>query len=147
MLEIRRVGIADVAQVVAAQHLFDGPARSDATRRFLELPDHHLLLAFDNEQPVGFVSGVEITHPDKGTEMFLYELAVDEAFRRRGIGRTLVAALAELAVQHGCYGMWVGVDSAENMAAVATYRAAGAQPPEPMLLFNWTFEPSPASTV
>ena len=39
---------------------------------------------------MGFVSGVEVTHPDKGTEMFLYELAVDEPFRRRGIGRALV---------------------------------------------------------
>ena len=28
-----------------------------------------------DERPVGFVSGVEETHPDKGTEMFLYELA------------------------------------------------------------------------
>ena len=43
------------------------------------------------------VTGVETTHPDKGTEMFLYELAVDEAARDRGVGRALVAALADLA--------------------------------------------------
>ena len=28
-------------------------------------------------------------HPDKGTEMLLYELGVDESYRRRGIGRVV----------------------------------------------------------
>ena len=85
------------------------------------------------------MSGVEVTHPDKGTEMFLYELGVDEEFRRRGIGRQLVQALADLAVSRGCYGMWVGVDS-DNVAAAATYRSTGAEAPEPAIIFNWTFD-------
>ena len=36
------------------------------------------VIAYVDARPVGFVSGVEMTHPDKDTEMFLYELAVDE---------------------------------------------------------------------
>jgi ribosomal protein S18 acetylase RimI-like enzyme len=142
MVDIRRLGVGDLPVVVAAQYLFDGPARAAATRRFLESADHHLLLAFDRDRAVGFVSGVELTHPDKGTEMFLYELGVDESFRRQGIGRRLVGALADLAIERGCYGMWVGVadDDDENTAAVATYRAAGAEPPERVLLFNWSFK-------
>jgi hypothetical protein len=81
MTEIRRLGPGDDALVVAAGHLFDGPARPDATARFLAEPGHHLLVAYDGERPVGMVTGVETTHPDKGTEMFLYELAVDETAR------------------------------------------------------------------
>ena len=46
---------------------------------------------------MGFTTGVEMTHPDKGTEMFLYELEVTEAFRRRGIGFALLTQLKELA--------------------------------------------------
>ena len=42
------------------------------------------------------MSGVETMHPDKGTEMFLYELDVAEG-PRQGVGRALVAALADLA--------------------------------------------------
>ena len=76
------------------------------------------------ERAVGFVSGVEVTHPDKGTEMFLYELAVDEPFRRRGIGRALVERLAALAREAGCYGMWVITDD-DNAAARATYEGSG----------------------
>ncbi|MGI9149337.1 MAG: GNAT family N-acetyltransferase [Chloroflexota bacterium] len=138
MVDIRRLGTDDLALVFAAQHLFDGPAHETVARRFLESKDHHLLLAMDGERPVGFVSGVEVTHPDKGTEMFLYELAVEEPFQRRGIGRRLVTALADLAISRGCYGMWVGVDS-DNEAALATYRSAGAEEPVSVVLFNWTF--------
>jgi hypothetical protein len=38
----------------------------------------------------------------------------------------------------GCYGMWVATD-AGNDAALATYRAAGAEPPEPCVTLTWTF--------
>jgi ribosomal protein S18 acetylase RimI-like enzyme len=85
------------------------------------------------------VTGVETTHPDKGTEMFLYELAVHPDHRRRGIGRALVGALAELARDRGCYGMWVLTD-AENAAALAAYRAAGAGQPQESLMLSWTFD-------
>ena len=121
-------------QVHEAAHLFDDAVRDDAVRRFLDDPTHHLLLARDDEgQVVGFVSGVETTHPDKGTEMFLYELAVDPAAQRRGHGRALVAALADLARERGCYGMWVLTDR-DNAAAVATYTAAGGTAPEDCVL-------------
>ena len=46
-------------------------------------------------------------HPDKGTEIFLYELSVEEDHRQRGIGTALVTALRELAQENVCYGMWV----------------------------------------
>jgi len=75
-------GAADA--VVAASHLFDYEVRPEWAERFLMSPDHHLGIAYVDGSPAGFVSGVEVTHPDKGTEMFLYELAVDAQFQRRG---------------------------------------------------------------
>ena len=75
-MNVRALGPGDDEAVAAAQDLFDGPSDPAATARFLAEPGHHLLVAYDaDERPVGFVSGVEMTHPDKGTEMFLYELA------------------------------------------------------------------------
>lgn len=137
---VRALGRGDDAAVVAAQHLFDGPADADATGRFLAQSGHHLLVAYDrDEQPLGFVSGVEVIQPDKGTEMFLYELGVDEPVRRRGIGRALVEALTALARERGCVGMFVFVDD-DNVAALATYRSAhGSEASRPVMI-EWELD-------
>ena len=137
-MEIRVLRPGEDGLVAAASHLFDGPARPDATARFLAEDGHHLLIAYEDGAAVGFVSGVEVTHPDKGTEMFLYELAVDEPFRRRGIGRGLVERLAALARAAGCYGMWVLTDD-DNEAARATYEGTGGVPEPAQVVEVWTF--------
>ncbi len=131
----------DEDDVVAAEGLFDEPVRSDALRSFLADARHHLCLALVGGVAVGFVSGVEMIHPDKGTEMFLYELGVDEAARRQGVGTALVRALSELAASRGCYGMWVLTEDA-NDAAVRTYLAAGATDRASEVMLSWTFEPA-----
>jgi len=137
-MEIRRLGPGDEDAVAAAAFLFDGPADDAATRRFLREPGHHLLVAYEGDgRPAGFISGVEMVHPDKGAEMFLYELGVDTAARRRGVGRALVDALAALARERGCYGMWTGTED-DNVPALRTYLAAGART-APTVTVEWTF--------
>lgn len=129
--------IVDAAAVHRAADLFDSPPLTAATERFLAEPGHHLLFAYDEGgRAVGMISGVEMTHPDKGTEMFVYELGVAPAARLQGVGSRLVAALAALARRNGCYGMWVGTE-ADNDAALATYRRAGADDEAPFVLLNW----------
>ena len=136
-LDIRHLGPGDDNAVLAAGALFDGPPLPDASHRFLREPSHHLLIAYDGDgRPLGFVSGVEMTHPDKGTEMFLYELGVEELARHRGIGRALVEALVALARKRGCRGMWTGTES-DNTAALATYSSAGATASEGTVILNW----------
>lgn len=125
------------AEVHRAADLFDAPPQESATRRFLADPTHHLLLAYDDtDRPVGMISGVETTHPDKGTEMFVYELGVTPAARLQGIGAALVDALATIAREKGCYGMWVSTET-DNNAALATYRRAGAQEEMTFTLLSW----------
>lgn len=137
-MQIERLGPDDVERVLGAPHLFDEPPTAEWTDRFLTAVGHHLLFAVVDGADVGFVSGVEMTHPDKGTEMFLYELGVDEAARGQGAGKALVAALRDLAAERGCYGMWVLTDE-DNSAAVATYRGAGGAEPDRQVLIDWTF--------
>ncbi|MEQ4208977.1 GNAT family N-acetyltransferase [Actinopolymorpha sp. B17G11] len=139
-IRIVRLGPEDVAEVMAAAACFDQQPRPDATERFLRTPDHHLLVAYIDGEPVGMVTGVEMTHPDKGTEMFLYELGVVEGFRNRGIGRALVRRLADLATEHGCYGMWVLTDD-DNPAAIRAYTAAGGKLGGQPRGVDWTFSP------
>jgi ribosomal protein S18 acetylase RimI-like enzyme len=140
-MRILRLAPGDEHVVLAGAALFDAPPTEARTTKFLSSEGHHLLVALDDHDPIGFVTGVETTHPDKGTEMFLYELSVHPDHRTRGVGRALVGALADLARDRGCYGMWVGTES-DNAAALATYRAAGAAPPEPCVTLSWTFDRS-----
>ncbi|GAA2391261.1 GNAT family N-acetyltransferase [Streptomyces glaucosporus] len=136
-MEIRRITRA--GDVWDAGHLFDAPPLPEGIERFLADERHHLLIAYADGVPAGMVTGVEMTHPDKGTEMFLYELGVDEPFRGRGIGRALTSALADLARERNCYGMWVITDE-DNAAARATYRRTGGVLEEKQVVFVWTFD-------
>jgi aminoglycoside 3-N-acetyltransferase I len=135
-MRIVRLAPGDEHVVLAGADLFDAPPTEAWSAKFLASENHHLLMALDGDDPIGFVSGVETTHPDKGTEMFLYELSVLEDRRNRGVGRELVQALAELARNRGCYGMWVGTEP-DNAAAQATYRKAGAKEEAPLLRLSW----------
>ena len=137
-MHVERLGPADLERLLAAPHLFDEPPTAEWAHRFLSAEGHHVLFAVLDDTDVGFVTGVEMTHPDKGTEMFLYELGVDDAARGRGAGTSLVAALRALAEERGCYGMWVLTD-ADNQAALRTYRSAGGSDPDPQVLIDWTF--------
>jgi ribosomal protein S18 acetylase RimI-like enzyme len=138
-VDVRELGPGDEQAVVDAGELFDIEPNADATRRFLAEPTHHLLIAYaDAGDPIGFVSGVEVTHPDKGTEMLLYELGVATPVRRRGIGRTLVKALEALARERSCTGMWVLVDD-DNDAALKTYTRAGGRLASRPVMVEWEF--------
>ena len=137
-MRVERLGPGDEERLVAAGGLFDGPVKAEAAHRFLNDPGHHLLIAYAGGEPAGFVSGVEMTHPDKGTEMFLYELSVAEPYRGRGIATQLVAALADLARRVGCYGMWVLTDDT-NAPALGAYEAAGGVRDTAPRMLTWTF--------
>jgi Acetyltransferases len=143
-MHVQRLVPGDEEVVAAAAPLFDDPIDPETTRDFLADERHHLFIAYEEERPAGFVSGVELLHPDKrGPEMFLYELGVHEDFRERGIGRALVEALVHLAWERDCYGAFVLTDEA-NVAAMATYRAAGGRRESDSVMIAWD-RPGPAS--
>jgi ribosomal protein S18 acetylase RimI-like enzyme len=125
-------------EIERAASLFDDALDRRAVVRFLAADTHHLLIAYEDERPVGFVTGVEMTHPDKGTEMFVYELGVVDDARNRGVGRALVRALSGIAMARGCYGMWVLTD-VDNHAAIRTYERAQGSRGEGQVMFEWSF--------
>jgi len=136
-VRIERLGPGDEAAVHAAGGLFDRPPAAAWTTEFLEAPGHHLLLGFlddDRSSPaVGFVTGVEMVHPDKGRELLVYELGTDEAHRHQGVATALLAELAAVAADRSCTGLWVATEP-DNEAALATYRAAGFGVGEPSVV-------------
>jgi ribosomal protein S18 acetylase RimI-like enzyme/SAM-dependent methyltransferase len=131
----------DEHRVLEAAHLFDHPLQESAVRAFLADDRHHLLVAYVEGRPAGFVSAVELLHPDKPRpEAFLYELGVETEFRRLGVATALVSELIRVCRERGCGEMFVLTDEA-NDAAMATYRKAdGAQEPD-QVMFHWQWPP------
>jgi ribosomal protein S18 acetylase RimI-like enzyme len=84
-----------------------------------------MLVALDGEQPVGFVVAHELPrrHGDRA-KLFVYEVDVAESHQRRGIGKALLARLAELARERGIRIGFVLTDPG-NGPANALYRSAG----------------------
>ncbi len=146
-MRIARLGPGDDEAVLAASPLFDDPARPDATARFLAEPGHHLFVAYhesgdgeDPDEPVGFISGVELVHPDKGVELFIYELGVAEAFRRRGVAAPLLDAFAALGRELDCYDMFV-LTEADNDVARSFYASTPATDDGLQVMYTWPLEP------
>jgi ribosomal protein S18 acetylase RimI-like enzyme len=122
-----------------AAHLFDDPVQDGSLDAFLADERHHLLIAYLDDRPAGFVTGVELFHPDKPKpEMFLYELGVDEPYRGRGIATILLQRLVELCDERGCGTMFVLADD-DNASAKATYAKAGGGPEPAGIMFVWDF--------
>jgi ribosomal protein S18 acetylase RimI-like enzyme len=108
----------------AAPGVFDravDPALADA---FLADPRHHIAAAIDGAEVVGFVSGVDYWHPDKPRELFINEVSVARAYRRRGVGVRLMRTMLDHARALGCRNAWV-LTERDNPAANGLYRRTG----------------------
>jgi aminoglycoside 3-N-acetyltransferase I len=94
------------------------------------------LAAFHGTEPVGFVFGYELQrrHGDPSI-LFVYELDVDEAHRRQGIGTRLMRDLADIARSRGIRAGFV-LTEPDNDAANALYRSLGGERVESVM---WDF--------
>lgn len=107
-----------------AAGVFDNPIDPDLTEEFLEDPRHHIVCAIDDGLVVGFASAVHYVHPDKAPELWINEIAVAPAHRRRGLAKSMLESLFEVGRMQRCAGAWVLTDR-ENAAAMALYVSAG----------------------
>ena len=134
-IRVEVVDSPDVAKEAAA--LFDHPIDHTATANFLADERHHLLIGYVGDQPAGFVTAVELLHPDKPQpEMFLYELGVEEEYRRQGVATALMQRLVDMCHERGCGEMFVLTDD-DNAAGNATYAKAGGTPEPAGVMYAW----------
>jgi len=76
-------------------------------------------------QPAGYALFFAYYSTWTGPGLFLEDLFVREPFRRRGIGKALLAAVARIAVDEHCYGIHWEV-LGWNEKAIALYQELGA---------------------
>lgn len=92
---------------------------------FGENPRFRALIVEWDGQAAGYAFFFESYSTWAGRGLFLEDLFVREPFRGRGIGKALLAAVARIAVDEGCYGIHWEV-LGWNEKAIALYTKLGA---------------------
>lgn len=83
--------------------------------------------AFSGTQLIGGAAAYALPKFEQPrTELYLYDLAVDAAFRRRGVATSLIEALKNVAAARGIYVMFVQADHGDD-AAIALYTRLGVR--------------------
>ncbi len=102
------------------------PAPSDESlSRLLARPDFHVVAALRDGQIVGGLTAYELEMvTETATELFIYEVGVEEAHRRQGVGRALIDFARDLCLSRGLSALYVPA-LAHDARAVAFYEATG----------------------
>ena len=128
-LTIQRLTEVDAALAEQLNAAFDEGTVWDKVegRRFLANRDNLLLAAFWGQRVCGFATAYRLQRFDRRrAEVLLYEIGVNEAFQRRGVGTALVAAVRRWAREVGADEVWV-LTERDNPAAMALYAATGGE--------------------
>jgi len=136
MIDIVRLVSPDQLTRVA-DDVFDEAVELKYLKPFLECPRHVMFLAMDEDLVVGMISGVEYFHPDKAPQLWINEVGVDTAHRRKGIGRKLSIAMIAEAECRKCTYAWLGTEP-DNKAANALYNSVpNVEPAQSFVLYEW----------
>jgi ribosomal protein S18 acetylase RimI-like enzyme len=125
-IEIKVLGSDDVAVLVnVAPDVFDDSVDPRMAAAFLRDSRHHLVVAIENDQVIGFVSAVHYIHPDKPRpELWINEIGVAPTHQGGGIGSDLLRSMLEVGRRNGCREAWVLTNRA-NDPAMRLYASNG----------------------
>lgn len=140
-VDIERVGVDRLADLLATHGLFDSPPLAEALREYLADERNVFLLASEGDRAVGFLRGSTLRQlRTVRRQMFIYEIGVAGAHRRQGIGRALIEALLHYCRSNDFEEAFVLTD-AGNEAAVNLYRSTGAvteNPADRMFVYHFS---------
>lgn len=137
-LEILRLGPNDkerlravnllFADVFADSRTYAAEPPSDAyVEKLLAKPEVFALAALDRNAVVGALVAYELPKLEQErSEVYIYDLAVREAHRRRGIATALIERVKSLASESGAWVVYVQADYGDD-PAVALYTKLGVR--------------------
>lgn len=137
MTQIFRLGPDEAEGMESANLLFgevfgdegyDGPPpRRDYLARLLGDERFIALVAQIEGEMVGALAGYELVKFEgERSEIYIYDLAVREQFRRRGVATALIEALKPIARDKGAWAIFVQADP-PDAPAVALYEKLGTR--------------------
>ena len=137
MTMVRRLGSQDVVLMQAANRLFadvfgeEGyhgpPAGPDHLEKLLADDKFIALAAYVDGEMAGAIAAYELVKFEaERSEIYIYDLAVDAAQRRRGIATAMIEELRQIARDRGAYVIYVQADHGDD-AAIALYTKLGVR--------------------
>jgi aminoglycoside 3-N-acetyltransferase I len=133
---VRRLGTDDVEAMRRVNRLFSkafdevetfetAPPSDEYLARLLGRDGFAALVAFDGDDPVGALCAYRLDkYEQQRSEYYIYDLAVAEEARRRGVATALIEALGRVAADEGAYVMFVQADHGDD-PAIALYSKLG----------------------
>lgn len=112
-----RVAVADLPLLERAAKKFMGTKTGGVYAR---TPGTLAFVASKGTEIVGWCWGYHLVRPDDTSMLYLHQLEIDEAHRRKGIGRDLLRAFMTAGSREGATKMFL-TTGAENIAARALY--------------------------
>jgi aminoglycoside 3-N-acetyltransferase I len=135
---VRVLGADDVVTLLALLSLFGkvfddratyegNPPDHEYLQRLLASENFVVIVASRDSQVVGGLAGYVLPKFEQArSEFYLYDLAVDERYRRQGIATALIEELRALAAQRGIYVIFVQADHGDD-PAIALYTKLGTR--------------------
>lgn len=119
------------------------PPGADWLRRLLAGDTFIALVALEDDAVVGGVAAYELRKFERErSEVYIYDLAVSAAHRRKGVATALLRALGRVAASRGAYVMFVQADTGiEDAPAIALYTRLGVR--EDVLHFDIPVDAAP----
>lgn len=123
---------------------YGGQPPDDAYLKALLARDTFVAVAaFDGPRVIGGLAGYVLPKFERArSEFYIYDLAVDETHRRRGVATALIEALKALAADRGIYVIFVQADLGDD-PAIALYSKLGVR--EDVLHFDIAPAPDAAN--
>ena len=136
--DVRVLGVGDAASLRAMLSMF-GRAFDELSTYTARQPDDEYLsrlLSSDTFVALAAISASEIIggiaayvlpkFEQPQSELYIYDLAVDVAHRRRGVATAMIARVQRLAAERGVYVIFVQADRGDE-AAIALYTKLGVR--------------------
>ncbi len=142
-LAIRLLRRGDGAAMISALSALDGYTAPDAEGAAVFLDDARniLLIAQLEGRAVGVLIAHLLPRADGDRMLLIYDLGVEEAYRRRGIGAGLIHEAETIAREADAASMWL-VTNRSNEPAMALYASIGGVPDaEDDVVMRWRFIP------
>ena len=148
-MRVKKLSDADVVEMRGANALFAAafaepdtylgePPPDGYLRAWLMNTAHVMLVAQHGEDVVGALAAYVLTKFERSrSEVYIYDLAVSEHYRRRGIATALIGALQKHAADIGAYVIFVQADHGDD-PAIALYEKLGER--EEVLHFDIPIE-------